>query len=843
MSTPGARLALLSLLVAAPTFAQTLVVDGTNSPFTIAAAATYDQLTVAAGGTLVVNAPLTVRNDLAVQAGGRVTVDFSVKTLALEVLGTLTVASGGLVDADGKGLPGGNVSSPYGVRSGTIDPVAGVMVIGSNEAAGGSHCGTGGIGVNNTPAPARYDDVRAPKHPGGGGGARGVTGLGGAGGGVIRLTAKSLVLDGSLTASGLNSPASTEWGGGGAGGSLDVKVEQLAGAGSFVARGGENFNGGSGGGGCIRVAYASSTFGGSFSAAGGTGASAGMVGVHDTAANDLHVVTATYELKGGDAYRAIQLNTGTTLTVLGRADVTLPLVVPAGARVNLRNTRALDALSIASVDGTLSVEAPVVARRALTLGGTLIVDQTFTVPQLDVEAGGVVTHTAQLNTMHLVVPGTLRIASGGQLAATGLGYPGGKVGEFPGMATTLDPVTFARAPGSGPRNGGSHGGFGGRPDPAAALAATFDDPMNPRFPGGGGGQSPSINCGTWSGGAGGGVLRVTARVLQLNGSVHANGGAAEFASNCSHRAGGGAGGSVILSADELSGTGGIYARGGNSDGIVPISGGGGGGLVNVSYGASTFTGIVGVEGGVGAPEAGVGVYIQNPSGIGAKVASLPLAQAVVGRPYAYRALATGTRPFTWKLVSGPTGAAMLANGELHWTPSTPGVFPVTLEVSNAAGAERQSFDLEVTTNPFGGGAGAGPTFISTPDSVAYCGVPYRYSSLGRPLVEGDGPFTFSIHPLLGSELPGGLTVNATTGELSWIPSRDEARTFPMELVVNGASGTARQPFMVTVECPQARDLQSGCACGSTGGSLFVLAAGWWLVSLAQGKRTRRSRAR
>jgi hypothetical protein len=92
----------------------------------------------------------------------------------------------------------------------------------------------------------------APTSPGGGGGSD--SGPAGHGGGVLRLIAQRLVLDGLIVADG--APAST-FGGAGAGGSLWITTPRLEGSGSIRANGGApSSNSGAGGGGRIALEYA-----------------------------------------------------------------------------------------------------------------------------------------------------------------------------------------------------------------------------------------------------------------------------------------------------------------------------------------------------------------------------------------------------------------------------------------------------------------------------------------------------------------------------------------------------------------------------------------------------------
>lgn len=132
-----------------------------------------------------------------------------------------------------------------------------------------------------------------------------------------------------------------------------------------------------------------------------------------------------------------------------------------------------------------------------------------------------------------------------------------------------------------------------------------------------------------------------------------------------------------------------------------------------------------------------------------------------------------------------------------------------------------------------------PSFLSSAAAQATCGLPYRYSETGVPVVSGDGPFIFGLVPLPGGGLPEGMTVNPDTGEISWTPARGQAGSHQFVLEVWGPGGGATQTIAITVEC-QPRELNVGCGCGGAGGIAPEMAAGWLLL-LALARRRARGR--
>ncbi|MEX2137833.1 MAG: DUF6531 domain-containing protein, partial [Pirellulales bacterium] len=363
----------------------------------------------------------------------------TVHKLELEIAGTLTIDLTSRIDVTGKGyLPGRTTGN-------TIDGAATVN-------GGGSYGGLGGIGTtsgsgNGVPNAVYgdYTDYAEPNHWGSGGGS------GGVGGGLVRLQAQTLQLDGQILASGFTPPDTGGFAfGGGSGGGVLIRAGTLVGTGSieatgsdgtqFVAQNAQGFSyGGSGGGGRVAV-HAQDLSGfdavnitahGGLPGPGGRSApgGAGTVFIKDT--DNQH---GTLILDAGTG--------GAGTTPLGLADdTTLPIpdavvirgagthVVPqhAGLLLDFRNTLTIEA------SGGLTVAAA-----SLNLGGTVtlasggtlrITSGTFSPPVPLIFNGGVLAVTGILSpeipldigpASRVLVNGSL--STGRSLNVTGTGF-------------------------------------------------------------------------------------------------------------------------------------------------------------------------------------------------------------------------------------------------------------------------------------------------------------------------------------------------------------------------------------------------------------------------------------
>jgi hypothetical protein len=221
-------------------------------------------------------------------------------------------------------------------------------------------------------------------------------------------------------------------------------------------------------------------------------------------------------------------------------------------------------------------------------GCVLTVNCAHQFASLTVTNNGTVTHTAaQVEGMALTLSGNLVVDSGSTISANGKGY-----------AATTGPGAGVTTAYSG--GGGAYGGNGG----AAEGGTAYGSVTNPVHPGSGGGWASYWNQ---PGGAGGGLIQLTAATIALNGTISANGADAG--------AGGGSGGTIAIHCRSISGTGSLSANGGNNSG--GYGGGGGGGRIALYVQSGSFYAL-NAYGGSGSTHGGAGTVYKlfSPSPLG-----------------------------------------------------------------------------------------------------------------------------------------------------------------------------------------------------------------------------------
>ena len=145
-----------------------------------------------------------------------------------------------------------------------------------SSGSGGGHASEGG-GANGGKA---YDSLYNPIMPGSFGGNTSSLGIGGRGGGIIRITASTLLLEGSLECNGADAGV-TGGAGGGSGGSLNIVISRVFnGGGKLISNGGKGDGvGGGGSGGRIAVHVSTKNlFYGTINAMGGASSPSGLTG-------------------------------------------------------------------------------------------------------------------------------------------------------------------------------------------------------------------------------------------------------------------------------------------------------------------------------------------------------------------------------------------------------------------------------------------------------------------------------------------------------------------------------------------------------------------------------------
>ncbi len=467
--------------------------------------------------------------------------------------GTLTIDATSKIDVTARGFLGGRQSgNPFAGPGMTFGFQAG-----STGRSGGSYGGLGGAaGGSANPV---YGDFRDPNEPGSGGGS-GSTSLAGNGGGLIRVVAGTLHNDGLIKADGGNGTGTSN-AAAGSGGGIRIDVQTLEGIGQITSNGGNGVGGSAdgsagGGGGKIAIYYQDvtgfdlskvTTFGG----AGGTSIPNGGAG--------------TVYLQGPTRENGELLVDNNNLVV---ASLSTPIPNPSSGTISLTHLRVrrqarvrMD--SFLSITGTLEVAS----------SGEFISTNRTTSSTINLNNNGLITHLPTTATAFFKVDlstNTLTIDVTSKIDVATRGFLGGRQ---PGNPFAGPGMTIGFQSGSTGRSGGSYGGLGGvaggTPNPI------YGDSHDPNEPGSGGGSGSTSLAGN-----GGGLVRIVAQTLNLNGVIKADGGNGTGTSN----AAGGSGGGIRIDVRTLSGTGTISANGGNGvGGGADGSAGGGGGRVAIYY--------------------------------------------------------------------------------------------------------------------------------------------------------------------------------------------------------------------------------------------------------------------
>mgnify|MGYP000153295896 CR=1 FL=1 len=644
---------------------------------------------------------------------------------------SVVVAAGGLITADGLGYAGAPAT-------GTV--AAGPA--GGTDRQGGGHGGRGGategfLDADRTPA---YDSAWQPREPGSGGGAHDGSNGGGPGGGSIHLIADSLVVDGEISADGLEMPYNA---GGGAGGSLWIEVGGFSGSGQLTATGGDEGYWGS--------------------AASGAG---GRIAVHHTGTRSFPGANA--DVSAGDGFPAIAIGEHGTAAFYDRSGVdpgvevhthfTFPGELPgpvAWLSLEGGTTRLLGGETL-EVLGTLTVAD----------GAILQVETRDRLAMVEGEwmgAGGTLDATSVV------------VAAGGLITADGQGYAGAP-------ATG----TVAAGPAGGTdRQGGGHGGRGGATEGFldADRTPAYDSAWQPREPGSGGGAHDGSN----GGGPGGGSIHLIADSLVVDGEISADG------LEMPYNAGGGAGGSLWIEVGGFSGSGQLTATGGD-EGYWGSAASGAGGRIAVHHtGTRSFPGAnADVSAGDGFPAIAIGEHgtaaFYDRSGVdpGVEVHTHFTFPGELPGPVAWLSLEGGTT----RLLGGETlevlGTLTVADGAIlqvetrdrlamvegEWM-GAGGTLDATSVVVAAGGlitADGQGYAGAVGTQGIGAGPGGGARHIGgahggsggVPEDYDEGERPAAYGSYWDPVTPGSGG---GAHDGDNPGLPGGGAIHLACDQL------------------------------------------------------------------------------
>lgn len=176
----------------------------------------------------------------------------------------------------------------------------------------------------------------------------------------------------------------------------------------------------------------------------------------------------------------------------------------------------------------------------------------------------------------------------------------------------------------------------------------------------------------------------------------------------------------------------------------------------------------------------------------------PLPSGTVGVPYSTILAATGgTPPYTWAVASGalPTGLDLNGEtGEIYGTPTTAGTFGFTIQVTDSS-ANTASKPFAVDGPPPSGTAGSDYTVPVNIDPDAGSG-----GSGGG----GGEASTCSNYTVVDGDLPAGLDLDATTGEIMGTPTDGGTYNFTIGCTFSSGDNdvqTATKEFTITINNP------------------------------------------
>lgn len=178
----------------------------------------------------------------------------------------------------------------------------------------------------------------------------------------------------------------------------------------------------------------------------------------------------------------------------------------------------------------------------------------------------------------------------------------------------------------------------------------------------------------------------------------------------------------------------------------------------------------------------------------------PLTRAAVGGPYSYTAVAVDPdgNPITYSLGGDvPDGMAInQQTGEVTWGFGLPGDYALIVEASDeqdSVGIAEQEFTLtagDVPSNPHA------PRLFGTPGVIAAVNRQYVYQPSG---FDPDFGQTLLFSLAATPPPPAGMTIDSTSGRITWTPSAGQTDGHTVKLrVEDGAGGAASQQWTITV---------------------------------------------
>jgi uncharacterized protein (TIGR03382 family) len=227
-----------------------------------------------------------------------------------------------------------------------------------------------------------------------------------------------------------------------------------------------------------------------------------------------------------------------------------------------------------------------------------------------------------------------------------------------------------------------------------------------------------------------------------------------------------------------------------------------GGAIDDSTYSPRFYNFARATGGVGSLEV---TGIENsliPEGAPVIKTASPLPGGMVGVAYSQTLDASGTAPITWSINGGslPAGLTLSTTGVISGTPTTAGTFAFTARAANTAGSAAKTLSISIVAP---GGGGGTPPSVTTISLLG--GTVWKHYSKALTAA-GTAPITWSVS---NGNLPAGLSLDPSTGEISGTPTVTGVFTFTVR-ATNSAGNATRDLILVIAG--------SGGGSGGGGGS-------------------------
>ena len=151
------------------------------------------------------------------------------------------------------------------------------------------------------------------------------------------------------------------------------------------------------------------------------------------------------------------------------------------------------------------------------------------------------------------------------------------------------------------------------------------------------------------------------------------------------------------------------------------------------------------------------------------VATGALPDAPINQPYSQQLSATGGTASSWSIVSGalPDGLTLASSGLISGTPTKAGTFSFTVQVNGSPNNDTKNLSIFVAAPlVLGGPTGAAPRTQPVPVNAKVT----TAFAWGVKATGGKAPYVYS-----STELPAGLTLNATDGTVTGTPTLVSSR--------------------------------------------------------------------